>query len=106
MIHRTILLLIFIIIICLIASLLSTPKKEIFKNFSFGDGSDEEAKYYASNLSSGGGGGGSASGLANMEMNASGHCNCCKCGWIPCTDCTKNIDKCCGGNFNYDRYTF
>lgn len=100
MIHRTILLLIFIIIICLIS--LSVTKKEIFKNFSFGDGSDEEAKYYASNLSSGG----NASGLANMEMNASGHCNCCKCGWIPCTDCTKNIGKCCGGNFNYDRYTF
>jgi len=99
-----ILLLIFIIIICLFASLLLSQKKEIFKNFSFGDGSNEEAKYYASNLS--GPGVGKDAELANMKMNASGHCNCCKCGWIPCADCTKNIDKCCGGNFNYDRYSF
>ncbi len=33
-----------------------------------------------------------------------GQCNCCKCGWMPCSKC--NPLKCCNNSFTYDRYTF
>jgi hypothetical protein len=113
MIYRTIFLLIFIMIICLFASLLplmrqSQQKKEIFKNVGNGkwnfesDGSVGDSTDFAYKLS----GPGPANANMNTGMDMNGDCNCCKCGWMSCAECTKNIGKCCGGNFSYDRVSF
>ena len=40
------------------------------------------------------------------ESFDNGHCNCCNCGWISCTECAANVEKCCDNNFGFDRYTF
>lgn len=95
-------------IICLFASLLplmqqSQQKKEIFKNVFESDGSIGDATDFAYKLS--------GPGPANMNkgMDMKGDCNCCKCGWMSCAECTKNIGTyslCCGGNFSYDRVSF
>lgn len=40
-----------------------------------------------------------------FEMS-NGLCDCCECGFVSCAECTKQISKCCNGNFSFDRYTF
>ena len=104
-------------IICLIVLLTwllllrRSQKKEIFKNVGNGkwnfesDGSIGDATDFAYKLS----GPGPANANMNNGMDMKGDCNCCKCGWMSCAECTKNIGTyslCCGGNFSYDRVSF
>jgi hypothetical protein len=36
-----------------------------------------------------------------------GICECCKCGFISCKECSTRTVECCGNNsFAFDRYTF
>jgi hypothetical protein len=48
--------------------------------------------------------------LAGMGMEGfaarKGLCDCCGCRMVDCDKCMKNAVTCCGGTFNYTRYTF
>ena len=33
-------------------------------------------------------------------------CDCCGCRMVDCDRCLKNVVGCCGGSFNYTRYSF
>lgn len=35
-----------------------------------------------------------------------GVCNCCKCGYMSCAKCEKNVKECCKGSVDFTRYTF
>lgn len=43
---------------------------------------------------------------SNEDNIIDGRCKCCKCGWLPCSECTKQIKNCCDNSFAYTRYSF